>query len=163
MRYIGCADPDFGWKRDYFVEAIADHPRIELNCYMNMENFIIQLKTCFDREQGDWENLLRLASCVSIESGVQTSDDGVSQTVTAKTGIAHLETVTVPNTIKLAPMRSFHEIEQPLMEFVFRIDQSGRMGLFEADGGAWKGEARTRIKAYLSEKLEGCEGIHILG
>ena len=35
-----------------------------------------------------------------------------------------------------------------------RLDENGRVGLFEADGGIWKMEAKDNIKAYLEEYLK---------
>ena len=45
-------------------------------------------------------------------------------------------------------------MEQPASDFLLRLEQrSGRPALYEADGGAWKLEAKRNIAAYLGEKL----------
>ena len=53
----------------------------------------------------------------------------------------------------LAPFRTFSEIEQPESSFVLRVNDRGRVGLFEADGGAWRNTAMLRIKEYLDNHL----------
>lgn len=81
-------------------------------------------------------------------------DDGISQTVAAKTGIATVSNVTLPPIIKLAPYRTFVEVEQPEGEFLLRLQNGPKAALFEADGGAWKIQARKNIKNYFLDELE---------
>lgn len=148
--------------RNNYIEARASIPHLCQHNYMDMESFIVQLQTCFDRKQGDWESLIKLASTIQIKDEVKTSDDGMSQQITAKTGVACLGEVKLPNPVFLAPIRTFHEIEQPLSPFVFRISKDGQMGLFEADGGAWKNEAIMRIKEYLEKELADSTSVTIM-
>ncbi len=42
---------------------------------------------------------------------------------------------------------------QPASDFLLRLDKEGRPALYEADGGAWKLEAKRNIAAYLGEQL----------
>ena len=51
------------------------------------------------------------------------------------------------------PYRTFLEVEQPASDFLLRLDKGGRPALYEADGGAWKLEAKRNIAAYLGEQL----------
>lgn len=85
----------------------------------------------------------------------QYSDDGISQKATVKTGIASKGDAIVPNPVKLQPYRTFHEVEQPMSEFIFRMksDDGVRCALFEADGGAWENVAMKKIKEYLEVEL----------
>jgi hypothetical protein len=76
--------------------------------------------------------------------------------VTAKSGISTVENVIVPNPVMLCPFRTFAEVEQPESEFVFRMQTGFKAALFEADGGKWKLYAMQNVKAYLEEKLAGC-------
>lgn len=89
------------------------------------------------------------------------ADDGVTQTVTAKQGVAFVQEVAVPNPVTLAPYRSFPEISQVESEFVLRV-RAGRsegelptIALFEADGGRWQLEAVRRVKDYLKQRVGG--------
>lgn len=59
----------------------------------------------------------------------------------------------LPPIIKLAPYRTFIEVEQPEGEFLLRLQKGPSAALFEADGGAWKIQARKNIKEYFLDKL----------
>jgi len=86
-------------------------------------------------------------------------DDGVTQAVEAKTGIARVENVTVPNPVTLRPYRTFLDVaEQPKCLFVFRMRQADKgpeCALFEADSGLWKLEAIRQIKDWLYANAAG--------
>ena len=151
-----------GGERNIYTMSNAMLPTIIFNRYLPMEDFIIQLNTCFDRNQGNWKDLLALASTMQLKDEVKVSDDGISQEVTAKQGVARLADVTIPNPVYLAPMRTFHEVEQVLVPFVYRVDKNGNMGLFEADGGAWKLDAIKRIQEYIENNLPKDVDITIL-
>lgn len=138
--------------RDCFVQAIAEVPSFEFGGYYNAENFNTALQSKFIESQ-DRDIILKVVGNLK-DSAVRTiGDDGVSQSVTTKTGIATVADVKVPNPVSLRPYRTFLEIEQPESEFVFRMKEGGNCALFEADGGAWKNEARISIKKYLENKL----------
>ncbi len=108
----------------------------------------------------DRERVLKLVGNIKEENVRQTGDDGVTQSVTARSGIARVEDVPVPNPVTLMPYRTFREVSQPTSDFILRL-RSGRNGdmptcaLFEADGGAWKLRAIQSIAAYLQENTEG--------
>ena len=74
-----------------------------------------------------------------------------------KTGVASKTETIVPSPVHLKPYRTFDEIDQPESDFIFRIQSDKFDGitcaLFSADGGAWKTEAKQRIKEYLSNEL----------
>lgn len=97
--------------------------------------------------------LLDLLSRISKDNGVTTNDNGVSQTVEARQGIALKTKETVRPRVLLRPFRTFQEVEQPESEFLLRLDEEGNIGLFEADGGMWKLKARQTVKAFLEEQL----------
>ena len=102
----------------------------------------------------DASYLLDLISRISDEKGVQSNDNGVSQTVTVKQGVSLMATEIVKPRISLKPFRTFREIPQPESEFILRLDETGRVGLFEADGGIWKMEAKDNILTYFAKELE---------
>ena len=97
--------------------------------------------------------LLDLLSRMSTDSVVTTKDNGVTQTVEAKTGVSLKQNVEINPRVKLQPFRTFLEVEQPESEYLLRVDEEGRIGLFEADGGVWKLEAKRNVKAYLDDAL----------
>lgn len=84
---------------------------------------------------------------------MSTNDNGISQTVEARQGVALKTTVQIKPRVPLRPFRTFQEVEQPESEFLIRLDEEGNIGLFEADGGMWKLTARQTVKAFLEEKL----------
>ena len=129
---------------------------ITLNFGMDdVETFIINMQTAFVPSEVV-DGVLRIVGNLKEESSAQTMDDGVSQSVTAKAGIAKVENVKLPNPITQAPYRTFLEVQQPESKFVIRI-RKGQAGpscaLFEADGGAWELEAVLRIKEWLQKEL----------
>jgi hypothetical protein len=149
--------------RSTLIKATALLPRIKFNEYYDLESFNILLQSCFVPSAGDGmpndrETVLKLVGNVKDEQVVAFGDDGVSQSVTAKTGVATLEPVVVPNPVHLKPFRTFVEIEQPISSFVFRMAKGPTAALFEADGGVWKVVSISAIKAYfsslLSERIE---------
>ena len=133
--------------------------------FIDPDTFIIMAQSRFV-ETEDLAKIRAIVGNVRSEDVAQFSDDGISQQVTAKSGIARVENVAIPPRVKLAPYRTFMEIKQPESEFVFRAKKGDGLpyfALFEADGGAWRIVAMKSIKAYLEEQLKGIENIIILG
>lgn len=97
--------------------------------------------------------LLDLLSRMSKDSGVTTRDNGVSQEVEARQGVSLKALVQVKPRVALRPFRTFLEVEQPVSEFLLRLDDDGNVGLFEADGGMWQQTAKASIAAYFEDKL----------
>lgn len=149
--------------RETYITAHAFQAGFNFGRFYGLEPFIIAMQSCFVRND-DAMAILRVIGNIKEESVRQVGDDGITQSVTARAGIAMVEEVTVPNPVKLAPYRTFMEIEQPESEFVFRMrsgDHGPECALFEADGGAWKLEAMARVKDYLIEQLKGT-GIKVI-
>lgn len=139
--------------RFHIYTAQADLPAQNFGRYMNLEEAIIRLKSTFV-ESETRDELIKLLGSIKEENVRTSSDDGISQTVAAKTGIATISNVTLPPIIKLAPYRTFIEVEQPEGEFLLRLQNGPQAALFEADGGAWKLRARTNIANYFLDKLD---------
>lgn len=139
-------------------------PVISLNEFVGQEKFIIQMQSMF-MDTPDKAVVLQVAGNVEDKTIANYGDDGISQKATIKTGLANVEDVIVPNPIKLRPFRTFHEVDQPEIEFVFRM-KNGANGvncaLFEADGGAWKFHAVHSIAEYLKKELKDMENITVL-
>jgi hypothetical protein len=96
---------------------------------------------------------------IQTESVQTSTDDGVSQTVTARSGIAKLVSMEVPNPVVLRPFRTFPEIEQPASNFVLRMERRDgklpRVALFETSDNQWKVEAVKKIGTYLRDQNLG--------
>lgn len=143
-------------EREYMVRVTAYLPEFTYGKYYDHESFCIALQSKFI----DDENralLLKFAGTVEAGSVNTYGDDGVSQSATVRKGIASRETALVPSPIKLRPYRTFHEVQQPESEFIFRMKQDGNGGvscaLFEADGGAWRNAAMENVKKHLEYEL----------
>lgn len=120
--------------------------------YRSQQEAIIELRSRF-LPTPDVDYLLSLISTINNEQGVKSEDNGVTQTVTAKSGVSMLQTVGVKPRVSLQPFRTFREVPQPESEFILRLDEHGNVGLFEADGGMWKMEAKDNIMGFLSYGL----------
>lgn len=141
--------------RNSFISCKAWTPDICYERFIDTEKFNIMLQACF-LDSGDKAAILAVVGCVEEENVQTASDDGVTQQVTARVGIVKKDMITVPNPVTLRPFRTFAEVEQPDSKFVFRMQSGPSAALFEADGGAWRLYAMQNVKAYLTEKLAGC-------
>ena len=152
VRCFGQPMPDARYFRQVYYEAKAtDVPGFQ-DGFREYEKAIIELRSRFAPGEGV-DYLLDLLSRISKENGVTTTDNGVSQTVEARQGVALKAMVQVRPRVTLRPFRTFQEVEQPESEFLLRMDEEGNIGLFEADGGMWKLTARQTVKAFLEAKL----------
>lgn len=155
----------FKQREKYIVADYSDLvPSINFGRYCNIEEFIIMLKSKFIMTE-DLEKVIKVVGNITDENVTNYNDDGITQKVTTKTGIARLGEVALPPKVKLKPYRTFIEVEQPESEFLLRAKKGYEgieFALFEADGGAWKKEVINNISSYLSEKLKGIINITIL-
>lgn len=138
--------------REFYLVAKADTPEIRLNNFTDRESFNIMLQSRF-ADVADRADVLRSIGKMRYENEVKMEDDGITQTVASKAGVALVREDQIPNPVRLAPFRTFSEIEQPISPFILRVDDKCNVGLFEADGGAWKNKAMQSIKNYLEFEL----------
>lgn len=141
-------------ERDVYIKAKAMLPEFTFDRFYDSETFNIKMQSCFVTN-ADKDIILKVVGNIKEENVNQTGDDGVSQSVVIKTGVAAVGQVKVPNPVQLMPFRTFVEVEQPTSDFVFRMQDGPRCALFEADGGAWELEAMENIQNYLSTSLKG--------
>lgn len=140
-------------ERRQYIKSMALLPNIQFDRFLNREAFNIQLQSMFI-QTAELEKVLKFVGSVSEEQSKETTDNGVSQKVVAKVGVATVDTVEVPNPVYLKPFRTFVEVEQPVSAFVLRMKEGPAVALFEADGAAWEINAMHNIKKYLNENLE---------
>lgn len=120
------------------------------DCWMEHDQAMIALRTKFQENDGSIY-LIDLLSRIMTEGSVTSEDNGVSQQVTVQKGVSLVGRENVRPIVKLKPYRTFWELDQPESEFLVRVKEGGKIGLFEADGGAWKYKARIAIRDYLRE------------
>jgi len=147
--------------RNTYIDTEAIIPEIKTSRFLDIEEFNIMLQSCF-LDSDDKASVLKLIGNIKEENVKTTGDDGIAQSVTAKAGIARVEDVVVPNPVKLVPFKTFVEIDQPEIKYVFRMKSGPSAALFEADGGAWKLETMLRIKKYLQEELKDFTNVEII-
>lgn len=142
--------------RDTYIEAKPAIDPFSFGSYHRLEDFIIALQARFEPTD-DSLAILQLVGNLTDGTISSYNDDGVTQQVTVKSGVARVENAAVPPRVTLAPFRTFLEIDQPESEFVFRMKSGGegqapQCALFESDGGAWKLRAIESIRTWLCEQ-----------
>lgn len=140
-------------KRDCFMEAKAEVPAFEYGCFYDTESFNIAMQSKF-MDNEDKATILQVVGNLRDEMVRTLVDDGVSQVTSIRTGVAQVEDVKIPNPVELKPFRTFLEVDQPESKFIFRMREGGKCGIFEADGGAWKLDAKRNIYHFLREQLQ---------
>ena len=139
-------------QRHCIARVDAHTPRIIFDTYLDVESFNTQLLSMFIDTPARAE-LFKVVKSMTKEQGCNTTDDGVSQVITVRQGVTLAQNVTFQNPVPLCPMRTFTEIEQPESNFTLRVNEAAECALFEADGGAWKNMAVSRIRDYLRGNL----------
>lgn len=134
--------------------------------FMDPEMFVIELLTKF-QDTEDRQKLLKVVGNIKSEQVLTSVDNGVSQTVTTRSGVSRVEEVEVSVQYQLRPHRTFPEVVQPESEFVFRMrpGQDGglpKCALFDSDGGRWKLDAISNIKEWLEAELNVDYSLSIL-
>lgn len=163
---ISCLDDDRA--RETLVTVRAEVPDFSFNIPIEHEKFMIGVQSKFvdgDPEENDKAIILKFAGTVTAGSVAEYGDDGVTQKATIKLGVSSKGEAIVPNPCRLQPYRTFFEVEQPISKFIFRLgERNGEVtcALFEADGGAWKIDAKNRIYNYLLNALEDKKNIIVI-
>ena len=149
-------------EREQYISAEAILPNnVQYERFLDTERFNIMLQSAFV-DNKDKSILLKYTGLVQDDAVKTIGDNGVSQAVTIKTGVASVGQAEVPNPVTLAPYRTFPEIIQPESKFIFRMKEGPSAALFEADGGAWRNQAILGIKEYLKEALKDNENVEII-
>lgn len=138
--------------RQKFMTASWARNKFPFGQFVDAEKFNILLQTCF-METDDLKVIQQVVGNLRDEAVQNYGDDGVSQSVTIRTGIATVGQVRVPSPAKLRPYRTFLEVEQPESLFILRMREGGQCALFEADGGLWRETARNSIRDYFEFEL----------
>jgi len=142
------------------IVATLDRPEFEFGKWMDPESFNIALAAMFI-ETKDLDRVMAYAGKITIDTGVNVEDDGVTQRASVKKGITGglTESIAAPSRVILKPYRTFDEVDQPESKFIFRVRVKGEASiecaLFEADAGAWKNTAANSVKTWLISKETG--------
>ena len=139
-------------QREQLVEAEAKNPEFRFGTFYDQENFIISLMTKFQSTEGS-EYCLAIASGIVDGEEAKLIDNGMSQNVVMKSGIASVSNEEVNPYVSLQPFRTFREIKQPESIFLLRLRKGAQLAVYEADGGEWKQEAVQNIVEYFKDNL----------
>lgn len=145
-------------KRPVIARAAFDDTLFPFGNWLDLEYFIISMHSHMMIEK-DFEKVAKFAMNISHDQSAGYHDDGISQTVRMRKGVVTTSGEQVPSPVELTPYRTFPEVRQPSSLFVFRIKSPNnpdpnnppKCTLFEADGGAWKSDARRKIFHYFTD------------
>ncbi len=136
-----------------YVAVASDLPPLIEDVRWTFEEAQIKLRSMLQRaadgKTNDVDYILTLLSHMSVDQSIKSDDNGVTQTVQVRKGVSFVENRRVNPIVRLAPYRTFPEVEQPESEFVFRIYDDRSIRLTAADGGMWKMDARDAVRKYL--------------
>lgn len=147
-------------RRDHFLTAVADVCDLTLDRFMDLEDFNLMMQSCFVESESRAEILACIGSVEDVNSRT-LNDDGISQSITVKTGVTTKSKALVPNPVTLMPYKTFSEIEQPNIQYIFRMGDGPRALLRTVGNPTWRVETIKKIKAYLIENINN-ENIVIL-
>lgn len=140
-------------RRDIIASCSINIPSLNTGNYMDPEDFSIMLQTRV-LQSPNRDLVLKFAGSLKDEQSNQTADDGFSQRVTVKTGVASVGEVTVVNPVYLAPRRTFPEVAQPESPYVLRFKEGPKCALYATDTYTWRNEAIANIGQWLRGKLD---------
>ena len=143
------ADED--WQREPLYTVEAETTGFDRG-YRTYEKFVIELRSRFVPNEGS-QYLLDLLSRMDITERSTSEDNGVTQSVTVRQGVALKDAEMVKPIVSLIPYRTFFDVNQPESDFLVRVDRDGSIGLFEADGGMWQHAAKIFITEWLEVAL----------
>ena len=124
---------------------------------LSMEDFVLNVQVCF-AESDDKTELLSAVSRVVQNSQVVQEDDGITQTLEIKSGIALKENKRISPVRNLEAYRSFPGFTSPVAPFLFRAhkDEKGvKFSLTDMAGDNWIGATMEALRAELNGILDG--------
>lgn len=148
-------------QRDTVVKASCEDllEQAYSSIYMGVEDFIIYVQKNFvsdsDSAYFKTDKAKILSYVGNIKDGILETytDDGVSQEVVVKNGVASLKKEILPNPVTLKPYRTFSEIEQPTMSYIFRAKTGPFFALHETACHEWQVKTMQAIKRFLADRI----------
>jgi hypothetical protein len=123
---------------------------------MDPEMFIIKASDFFERDD-NYKSMIAALSCITDVQETVTSDDGVTQTVTYKSGINRKDSGKLEPFVTLRSFRTFREVEQPQDTYLIRLSK-GKDGplvaLYEASGYRWKQSCSEAVYKYIRDRVD---------
>lgn len=156
--------PDCTWaQREHHISARCDIKPFPFGRFLDIEEFIVNAQ-CRFVDNDPKQALIAHVSSIVDEKIVNSSDDGISQSVVKTNRLGRKNREEMSPILMLQPRRTFPEIKQPESMFLLRIQDGPRAALFEADGGMWETKAVTAIAEYIrSDERVKSKGIAVIG
>ena len=154
VRLITDLSPHYRTREEHIL-ATVDCAGFRFNRYLPLDEFIIDLMSCFEQDDNT-NQLLTFLGSVKTKDELRTDDDGITQKVTVQASITTLAEAKVPNPVSLRQFVTFPEVYQPEQNFVFRMqkkDQQVSCGLFKTDSLHWQMMCINNIRSYLKREL----------
>ena len=140
-----------------FSLAIDDpHGGGPYNTWMDQEAMLILLQSKFVSNAGDWAWVMETVGTMRDQQEASLEDNGITQQVATKAGVALGGSTTIKNPVKLALRGYFADIEQPVAPHVLRVRKGGgnpTLMLAPADVGGTELEAISRVRAFLKQHM----------
>lgn len=151
VRVMSPLEPTYMTRR-CFVEAKAPENAFQSGRYMSIGEFIVYVMANFG-ESEDRSDLLEFVSKMKGQASREEVDEGITQEVTVKQGVASISMAQVPNPVALKAYVTFSEITQPIRSYVFRVKQRKiedpiTCALFEVESNHWQVEATDGIREF---------------
>lgn len=135
--------------------AVADVqkyiPTFTSGNWYTIEDCIIKLNTCFQHDD-NLKNVLNTISNIKMENNSDIEDDGLTQTVTAKSGVVLKSKIELPNPLVLKPIVTFAEIQPSEKEYIMRVrfvNNQVQVSIHEIQSRTWELEIMGKIRDYL--------------
>ena len=158
VRLIGKLTSEFRQREVLATAAPYLSPGFPFGKYLDPETFIVAMQTGFE-EDATTAMVMKLVGNITDEQVANFSDDGVTQQVTARAGIAKVANVEVPSRLILRPYRTFPEVQQPQSRYILRLKRGGEgalptAALHEVVDNRWKHDAIAAIELCLRTLLD---------
>ena len=141
-------------KRTAIISATPNYAPFVFRTPIALEEFIISSIVLFEPTK-DLELIQKYCQTIEVTEGITCADDGVSQNIVAKVGVATREKVTIPKKVRLKPIRTFTDIgdgQQVESDFLFRMfhtkEGAIKAALYDYGGNLWKHEACEKIRKW---------------
>lgn len=158
VELLGPLQPKNDNLRFNYVGAAFTPPSFEFGRWYPVDDFIMAFQAAFIPTD-EFDAVVCMLANIANEAVKQSVDDGFSQTIQVKTGLTTKSEVKVQNPVRLRPIFTFREAEQPLGDFILRLKDQGAdrppaVALFHADLPLLQLEATAEIYRYLRGRLE---------
>lgn len=160
VRIVESTADDIYRTREHFLTAEWLGKEFNFGSWYQPEDMVLRLLALFDQSETRQALMDMISGGIRSVGKVEVTDNGISQDVTFKTLIStRKDRANLENPMQLTPIRTFTEITQVASPYVLRIryveDGKPEIAIFDSGGGQWKNDAITRIKGWLSERIEG--------